>query len=53
VTASELAEYLGISPRQARELCAKWVDEGFLMVENPSKKARSYRLVERYEEGLN
>jgi Fic family protein len=52
VTAGELADYLGIGQRQGRELCAKWVDEGFLAVENPSKKARSYRLAERYEEGL-
>lgn len=52
VTAGELAGYLGIGQRQGRELCAKWVTEGFLVVENPSKKARSYRLAERYEEGL-
>ncbi|OYW70453.1 MAG: hypothetical protein B7Z37_30685 [Verrucomicrobia bacterium 12-59-8] len=52
VTAGELAEYLGISPRQGRELCTKWLEEGFLVIENPSKKARSYRLAERFEEGL-
>lgn len=52
VTANELAEYLGIAARQAREQCGKWVDEGFLVIENPSKKARSYRLAERFEEGL-
>jgi len=52
VTSNELAEYLGISARQAREQCGKWIDEGFLVVENPSKKARSYRLAERFEEGL-
>lgn len=51
-TAGELAEYLGIGPRQAREWCARWVAEGFLAVENPSKRARSYRLAKRYEEGL-
>jgi Fic family protein len=52
VTAGELADYLGIAPRQGRDLCAKWSAEGFLAVENPSKKARSYRLSARYEEGL-
>ncbi len=51
-TANELADYLGISARQAREQCGKWMDEGFLIVENPSKKARSYRLAERFEAGL-
>ncbi len=52
VTAGELADYLGIAPRQGRDLCAKWIEEDFLVVENPSKKARSYRLAERFEEGL-
>jgi Fic family protein len=52
VTATELATYLGISPRQGRELCGKWIEEGFLVIENPSKKARSYRMVERFEAGL-
>ncbi len=52
VTTSELAAYLGISPRQSREQCAKWVEGGFLVVDNRSRKARSYRLAERFEEGL-
>ncbi|MCW0219926.1 MAG: Fic family protein [Prosthecobacter sp.] len=52
VTANELGAYLGLAPRQARETCAKWVEEGFLAVANPSKKARSYRLAERYENEL-
>lgn len=52
VTSNEVASYLGIPSRQARENCAKWVDEGFLDVENPSKKARSYRLAGRFENGL-
>jgi len=52
VTATELATYLGLSPRQARELCGKWIEGGFLVVENSSKKARSYRMAERFEKGL-
>ncbi|MDZ4288956.1 MAG: Fic family protein, partial [Prosthecobacter sp.] len=52
VTSNEIARYLGIALRQARLQCAKWVEEGFLVVENPSKKARSYRLAERFEEGV-
>lgn len=49
ITSTELAAYLGIAARQGRELCAKWVEEGFLVVENPSNKARSYKLAERFE----
>jgi hypothetical protein len=30
-------------------LCARWVREGFLAVENPSTKGRTYRLAEPYE----
>jgi Fic family protein len=52
VKTNEVAEYLGIASRQAREACAKWVVEGFLEIEDPSKKARSYRLAERYEIGF-
>jgi Fic family protein len=52
VTSNELAEYLGLSPRQGRNLCAKWIEEDFLAVENPSRKARSYRLAHRFEPGL-
>ena len=52
VTTNEVADYLGIPSRQARENCAKWVDEGFLEIENSSKKARSYRLAGRFENGL-
>jgi Fic family protein len=52
VTAGELATYLGLSPRQAREQSAKWVVAGFIRVDNPSKKARSYQLEERFEQLL-
>lgn len=52
VTAGELANYLGLGARQGRDLCAKWIEEGFFVIKNPSKKARSYRLARRYEEGL-
>ncbi|MBE2281836.1 MAG: hypothetical protein IAE77_00080, partial [Prosthecobacter sp.] len=51
VTSNELAAYLGLSPRQGRDQCAKWAAEGFLAVANASKKGRSYRLAERFEVG--
>jgi hypothetical protein len=49
VTSNELASYLGLSPRQARDPCAKWVAEDFQAVANGAKKGRSYQLVERFE----
>lgn len=50
VKSVELAQHLGISPRSAAELCIKWTEEGFLQVGNPSKKARTYMLGDRFEE---
>ncbi len=49
VTAKDVAGYFKCSPRSAAGLCAKWVTAGFLAVENPSTKGRSYRLADAYE----
>lgn len=49
VTTKELATFLRLSPRQAGTLCGKWVQEAFLVVADPSKKARRYQLAPRYE----
>jgi Fic family protein len=47
-TSMDVAELLQLNRRYASILCEKWVDEGFLAVENSSKKARSYRIAEQY-----
>ena len=52
VTSSEVSNYLGIPVRRTRGLCARWVGEGFLEIEDPAKRSRSYRLAKRYEVGL-
>ncbi|MFT7671471.1 MAG: Fic family protein [Planctomycetota bacterium] len=44
VTAAQLAAHLGLSPRTVRDLCATWVNEGFLECHDSSRKKRSYRL---------
>jgi Fic family protein len=53
VTSAQVGEALAISPRQARELCARWVADDFLVVGNPSNRARTYRLAERWESLLD
>lgn len=53
VTSRELAKYLGLSDRQGRDVCAKWVAAGFLEIENLSKKVRSYRLADEIEKNLS
>lgn len=52
VTAKEVAALFGFQQRPAANLCQRWVAEGFLLVANPSKKARSYRLNDELEEHI-
>ncbi|MBO0700693.1 MAG: MarR family transcriptional regulator, partial [Zavarzinella sp.] len=49
VTSKDVAAYFRMKRRTASLLCARWVREGFLAMENPSTKGRTYRLAERYE----
>ena len=49
ITAKELATLFNLSPRNAGDVSAKWVRQGFLRVADPSKKARSYQLAPHYE----
>ena len=49
VTSKDVAEFFGGSPRAGATLCSRWVEEGFLVVADPSKKARRYQLAARYE----
>lgn len=49
MTAKELATFFDVTPRNASDLCRRWVQQGFLDIADPSKKARSYQLSSRYE----
>jgi Fic family protein len=49
VTTKEFARYFQCSPRAAAYLCRAWVRDGYLAIENPSTKGRSYRLADQYE----
>ncbi|MEA2045052.1 MAG: Fic family protein [Euryarchaeota archaeon] len=44
ITASDVASELALSERMARNLLREWVDQGWLKVANPSRRARSYSL---------
>jgi Fic family protein len=46
ITSAQIAELLKLSPRGARALAQKWVREGFLIIANPSKRGRTYRLAQ-------
>jgi len=49
VSSMQIAEYLGMSQQSARLLANRWVDDGFMIISNHSKKARKYRLSEKFE----
>ena len=48
IRSSDVANLLGLSRRQARELLSQWVDQGWLEIADPSKRARKYRLQADY-----
>ncbi len=49
IGSGEVAKTLGVSTRQARNLLAQWVEDGWLEIADPSKRGRSYVLVEEYQ----
>ena len=49
-TTAEIATHLGLSPRTVTALCRSWITDGFLAFHDPSRKNRSYRLVQAFEE---
>jgi Fic family protein len=50
ITATEVAKALGLSDRMARELLKSWVNDGWLIVKNPSNRARAYALSASYRQ---
>lgn len=52
VTAKDIGGLFGFQPRAAARLCQRWTSDGFLVIADPSKKARRYRLADEYEESL-
>ena len=52
INSSDVANLLGISTRQSRELLAEWVRLGWLETADPSKRGRKYALAETYKQLL-
>jgi Fic family protein len=50
VRSSDVANLLGVSRRQARELLVIWVDQGWIEIADPSRRARKYQLASTYQE---
>ncbi len=49
ITSKQIGALFGIRPRTSSQLCSKWVDEGFFIVVDPSRKGRKYKLAPQYE----
>ncbi len=45
----QVANLLGLSERQARDLLTDWVEHGWIELADPSRKARKYRLAKKYQ----
>jgi Fic family protein len=50
ITAPEVAEELGLSERMVRNLLKNWVEDGWLEITNPSRRARAYSLKALYRQ---
>ncbi len=50
IKTSDVAEALGLSRRMARALIRGWVEDGWLVVADPSKRGRSYELSAIYRQ---
>lgn len=49
IKAKEIGEVLGLKERSSRIICHKWVEQGFLLIADSTKKGRSYKLAKKYE----
>jgi len=50
ITAPQVADELGLSEGMARNLLRAWMEDGWLEVTNPSRRARSYSLSAKYRQ---
>jgi cell filamentation protein, protein adenylyltransferase len=50
ITAAEVARTLGLSSRTARLLLTKWIEDGWLVVADPSRRGRAYELSASYRQ---
>ena len=52
VTAKQIGELFHFKPRTSSEICHRWVNEGFLVIVDESKKGRTYKLAKKFSELL-
>jgi Fic family protein len=52
ITSRDVEKFFVVSQRSARNLLSSWAERGFLVVADPSKKGRKYRLAVEFKELL-
>jgi DNA-binding GntR family transcriptional regulator len=50
ITSADVAGELGLSERMARNLLRAWVEDGWLEMAHPSRRARAYSLSAKYRQ---
>jgi Fic family protein len=50
ITATQVAETLGLSERMARNLMQDWVEQGWLIMADTSRRKRAYKLSAKYRQ---
>ncbi|MCI0478431.1 MAG: hypothetical protein L0Y55_19485, partial [Anaerolineales bacterium] len=50
ITSRDVAHALGLSERMARVLLNQWVNEGWLVIADPSNRKRAYTLSAKYRQ---
>ena len=53
ITSADVAVALGLSERMARVLLSEWVRKGWIVISNPSRRARKYALREDIRSNLD
>ena len=53
IRSAEVARLIGISVRHTRDLLTGWVNEGWIVVADPSRRGRKYRLAGKYRQLLD
>lgn len=48
ITSAQVGEFYGFKPRTSSKICKTWAEDGFLEIVDPSRKARKYKLSEKY-----
>lgn len=49
VTSRQIADLFGFKPRTSAQVCATWVENGFLEIVDSSNRGRKYKLSKQYE----